>query len=213
MHLRAFGAVTTEWPSIRRIISATSPLSTSLADTNEIRLSAPIYEILGSTELGAVATRRTSKTDIWKMIDPLTLTTEGGHHFVHDSGRNKSEMLEDKIEIIKANQFKLFGRPDDLVKVAGKRASLNDLNLKLNSINGVLDGVFIQKSGPIEGIERLAAVVVAPDIADDQILKELANWIDPVFMPRPIYRVDKLPRNSIGKVTKDELENLIVSLG
>ena len=40
------------------------------------------------------------------------------------------------------NPFRLLGRANDLIHVAGKRSSLAHLNFHLNRIEGVADGVF-----------------------------------------------------------------------
>jgi len=50
------------------------------------------------------------------------------------------------------------------------------------------------------GETRLAAFVVAVGISKNEILKALRTRIDAAFMPRPLFIVDKLPRNSTGKL-------------
>ena len=60
------------------------------------------------------------------------------------------------------SRFKLLGRHADLVNIAGNRASLSDLNLKLNAIDGVRDGVFIMPDNQADDdVQRVAALVVA----------------------------------------------------
>ena len=38
------------------------------------------------------------------------------------------------------------------------------------------------------------------------ILAELRKRIDPVFLPRPLYVVDQLPRNTTGKLPQEHLK-------
>jgi acyl-coenzyme A synthetase/AMP-(fatty) acid ligase len=110
-------------------------------------------------------------------------------------------------------RFKLLGRHADLVNIAGNRASLSDLNLKLNAIEGVRDGVFIMPDNQVDDdVWRVAALVVAPDLEKKEILAALAEHINPVFLPRPLYMVDSLPRNAMGKLPREALSRLLDKL-
>jgi len=93
----------------------------------------------------------------------------------------------------------------DLVNIAGKRTSLAHLNHQLNSIGGVNDGVFLMPDETGDAITRLTAFVVAPDMGSEVLLGELRARIDAVFLPRPLYFVDALPRNATGKLPRDVL--------
>jgi len=100
------------------------------------------------------------------------------------------------------------GRGADLVNVAGKRASIGDLNTRLCRIDGVEDGVFFM---PDEG-QRMTAFVVAPGLNDADLLRALGRLIDPVFLPRPLFFVTSLPRNETGKLTRKALVDLYQAL-
>ena len=101
---------------------------------------------------------------------------------------------------------------DSLINIAGKRSSLAYLNHQLAAIPGVVDGAFFlpeEVAGQsATGAARLAAVVVAPDLGNDAILRALRRRIDAVFLPRPLLRVARIPRNSTGKLTRAELQAL-----
>jgi acyl-coenzyme A synthetase/AMP-(fatty) acid ligase len=58
-------------------------------------------------------------------------------------------------------------------------------------------------------VRRLLAVVVAPGLDERQLLVALAERLDPVFLPRPLVKVDTLPRNDTGKVTREALLALL----
>jgi acyl-coenzyme A synthetase/AMP-(fatty) acid ligase len=107
-------------------------------------------------------------------------------------------MLPDRLELIDEKTFKWIGRNQDIVNIAGKRGSLADLNGRLASIEGVLDGVVFQP----EGAQRLAAMVVAPGLEARDVLRALKSQIDPVFLPRPVYMVPQLPRQETGKLSQ-----------
>jgi acyl-coenzyme A synthetase/AMP-(fatty) acid ligase len=56
---------------------------------------------------------------------------------------------------------------------------------------------------------RPAAAVVAPGLTAAAILHELRMHIDGAFVPRPLIIVDALPRNSVGKLLREELLGLL----
>jgi acyl-coenzyme A synthetase/AMP-(fatty) acid ligase len=116
----------------------------------------------------------------------------------------------DVLEVTGAGCFLLHGRVADLVNIAGKRSSLAYLNHQLNSIPGVLDGAFFLDDSRAShaGISRVAACVVAPDLDAARVLQELRRRIDPVFLPRPLLFVARLPRNTTGKLPQQALRSL-----
>jgi acyl-coenzyme A synthetase/AMP-(fatty) acid ligase len=86
------------------------------------------------------------------------------------------------------------------------------LNAQLNAIPGVRDGAFFLRDrdqGGATGIARLAAAVVAPSLNAASILESLRQRIDPVFLPRPLLLVGRLPRNTTGKLPHQALEALL----
>ena len=116
--------------------------------------------------------------------------------------------LPDHIELLPDGRFLLLGRHASLVKVGGKRMHLDALNQILLSVPGVEDGVFFQ---PLEG-GRLTALVVASDPDPVALLAVLRKQIDPVFLPRPIHWVPSLPRNAMGKLPLQALQQLVDAL-
>jgi hypothetical protein len=80
----------------------------------------------------------------------------------------------------------------------------------LNAIPGVTDGAFFLCDGASgsTGVERLGAVVVAPALSAAALTEHLRRRIDPVFLPRPLIFVERLPRNATGKLPHRELQRL-----
>ena len=60
---------------------------------------------------------------------------------------------------------------------------------------------------------RLGAVVVAPDLSDRQLRDALAQCIDPVFLPRPLFRAVALPRDATSKLQHAALTELLAGFG
>ena len=101
-----------------------------------------------------------------------------------------------------------------MVKLAGRRASLADLNRRLLEVEGVRDGVFVAP----EDIERnpaarLAAYVVAPGRTAEDILAGLRSRLEPLFLPRPMWLVPSLPRDGLGKLSQRALSELRLARG
>jgi acyl-coenzyme A synthetase/AMP-(fatty) acid ligase len=107
----------------------------------------------------------------------------------------------------------LHGRSGDLINIAGKRSALGFLNHQLLAIPGVSDGsFFLPDANDDDCITRLVAFVVAPELSDADILQTLRERIDPLFLPRPLYRVAQLPRNAAGKLPHTELRVMLQQL-
>ncbi len=208
-HLRALIANKTVLPKLELIVCATAILSRELALQAEKQFAAPLYEIYGCTEAGQIASRRTTATDEWRTLDGLSLHQTGDITYV-SGGHVAGELpLNDIIELHGDTAFLLHGRTADLVNIAGKRTSLASLNHHLNTIEGVQDGVFFMPDEEADNTARLAAFVVAPELDTREILKALRLRVDPVFLPRPIHKVDALPRNATGKLPRTSLNKLL----
>ncbi len=210
MHLRVCMESNIDWPDIGLVISATAPLSSELACKAESEFNCQVFEIYGCSEAGAVARRRTSKKGLWKLLNGLMLTSHASGYAVSGASLTEPVLLDDLITPKSNDEFDLLGRNADLIKIAGKRISLADVNHKLLSIEGVVDGVvFLPEQKPHNEITRLHALVVAPGMSSEQIRGALSEHLDSVFLPRPLLIVDEIPRNEVGKVTRDGLAQLI----
>ncbi len=131
---------------------------------------------------------------------------------VHAANLSQAVTLADLVELVGDGdgRFVLRGRQADLLEIAGKRASLGDLTRRLLAIPGVRDGIVFQLDEcDRTGVRRIAALVVAPTLDDDTILRALRSSIDPVFLPRRLQRVDALPRNDTGKLPRAALLKLL----
>lgn len=212
VHLRACVAAELEWPEIEFLISATAPLSITLAEATEQMLNTQVLEIYGSTETGSIASRRTLEGDRWTLYEEMQLSRRDEQFLAQGPQLPQPVPLGDQLELLEEPFFKLLGRHSDMIKIAGKRASLGDLNHKLNEIEGVRDGTFVIPDSGDREVSRLIALVVAPTLDKETLLRELAQYLDAAFLPRPLYLVDKLPRSSTGKLPQEPLLRMISQL-
>ena len=208
-HLSALLASGIDLPAIDLLLSATAPLSTTLAADAEARTEAPLLEIYGSTESGQLASRRTTEGAAWTLLPGVRLE-QAADETVACAGHVEGRVaLSDVIELLPDNRFLLHGRHADLINIAGKRTSLAYLNHQLAAVPGVVDGAFfLPDDEGADGITRLTAFVVAPGLSARQITAALRQRIEAIFLPRPLVLVDELPRNSTGKLPRSGLQAL-----
>ncbi|WP_454063592.1 AMP-binding protein [Candidatus Nitrospira salsa] len=208
IHLRACVREDTQLPSVETILSATAPLSDHLAREAEKVFHTKIMEIYGFAEAGTIATRRTVQEKHWTLLTGLCLRPKDTTVELETPYHQCLIPIPDTITIQSSQEFFLEGRPANLVNIGGHRASLDDLSLQLSTIDGVKDAVFYLPHESHESVTRLIAFAVAPDKTLDQIWEVLRTKIASVFLPRPLYLVDALPRNPTGKLTEKALKSL-----
>jgi acyl-coenzyme A synthetase/AMP-(fatty) acid ligase len=208
LHLRTCVEEGGWFAPLEGIVSSTMPLAPALAQQAEARFGAPVHEIYGCTEAGMIAVRQPARDQRWTLCEGLRLMHRDGDATISGGHLDHEVQLADGVRRIDERRFELTGRDADLVKIGGKRASLEALNLELNRIAGVADGVFYAPDDLDDNGGRLAAVAVAPGLTAQAIVQALRERIDPVFLPRPLILVTELPRTALGKVARASLREL-----
>jgi len=209
VHLRTLVAAAQPLAPIALVVSATAPLDVELASEVESRLATTLLEMFGSTETCVIATRRTARAEAWHLYPQVRLepATEGTR--VTAPWLETATLLQDLIEPEGPEHFSVRGRSLDMVEVAGKRASLAELTRRLLAVPGVRDAVVFQPEGAsgagVVAVRRVAALAVAPGRTADELSQHLARSIDAAFLPRPLLLVAALPRNELGKLTRERL--------
>jgi len=108
-------------------------------------------------------------------------------------------------------RFRHLGRADAIVKIAGERVSLPEVEQRLLALDGVRDAAVLalDDAGPRQ--HEICAAVVAPGLSVADLRQALAGWFDPVAIPRRFALVDRLPREETGKLPRSRLEALFAS--
>jgi len=206
VHLRALLESGIELPTLGAVVSATAPLAQDVAEAVEQRFHTTLLEFFGSTETCVIASRRTAVEANWKPYPGVTLKPQEQGTLVAAPWFPEDILLQDVLELQDDGRFVVRGRNADMVEVGGKRASLEDLTRRLLSVPGVSDAVVFQPCARAGGqVQRLAALAVANGLTEAQVLAGLAGEMDPVFLPRPLVLVSRLPRNEVGKLPRDKL--------
>ncbi len=207
-HLKTLLLAGVALPAVDLVLSATAPLTPQLAAQAEMAFGGILAEIYGCTEAGQVASRRTTAGETWQTLGELRIqreTVAGEERFVVQGGHvEEPTPLADVLVLPDppdGRHFRLLGRANDLIHVAGKRSSLAHLNFHLNRIEGVEDGAFWLPDAVADGVVRPIAFVVAPRLAARDVIAGLRAQLEGAFVPRRIVHVAALPREATGKLT------------
>lgn len=211
-HLKTLLRAGLALPAVDLVLSATAPLSPQLAAEAEAALGGALIEIYGCTEAGQVATRRTTQGEVWTAMGELQLWREAddaGERFLVQGGHvTEPTPLADILDLLDSRRFRLLGRANDLIHVAGKRSSLAHLNFHLNRVPGVDDGAFWLPDDVADGVVRPVAFVVAPGLSARDVINGLRERLEAAFVPRRVVLLDSLPREGTGKITAGTLRAL-----
>jgi len=177
-----------------------------------------ITEIYGSTETGGIATRCIGEyTDRWKVFDVVLWKLADGRLSVKsDFASLEMErdadgfcITGDEAREEQDNRFVLLGRADGIVKVAGKRVDLLDIQNKIKTLPTVNDVVVL--SLPTEkGRENEVAAVIACDLTETHVKKLLMDMLEPYAVPRRVKIVSSITRSATGKIERRRIEQLFV---
>jgi malonyl-CoA/methylmalonyl-CoA synthetase len=101
----------------------------------------------------------------------------------------------------------IVGRSKDLIITGGFNVYPKEVEIEIDSIPGVVESAVIGLAHPDFG-EAVTAVVVTDDensLNEGDVLKSLADRLAPYKRPKRVLFESELPRNSMGKVEKNEL--------
>lgn len=220
VHLRPPLQAATVLPQLAGIVASTMSLPSALAAAAEARWCVPVVEIYGSTETGALATRRTAADEWWTPLPGVELRqpVDGEPRRIRAAGSHIDVpvLLADELCLNPDGRFLWLGRSEDMLKIGGKRASLAALNERIAEIPGVEDAVYFvpDAEGGAAGhddahpAQRLAAFYVSATLSPEVMRASIRARLDPVFVPRPLFRVPALPRNATGKLSHATLTAL-----
>ncbi len=220
VHLRALSASGLAFPNVDVVLCATSPLTDKLAQQVEALFDAHLHEVYGCSEVGSMAIRKTAHDQRWLKFDGISFIPAGqktsniASNTIVASTQylDQSIELSDQIELYEDGYFRLLGRSSDMVDIAGKRGSLAEINKVLLTFEGLLDGIVIFPQQE-RAVPRLAAIVSLKDgYSAEQLKTHFRKYLDGVFVPRPIFYVEQLPREENGKLARKKVDALYTEL-
>lgn len=212
VHLRALHTGAEHAEQLHSVLCATSPLTVELAKEIEEAFSAPLREVYGCSEVGSMAVRQTTVENSWLKFAGIHFSQEAGTTTVTAEHLPSSTVLQDVIEFQSHNRFVLTGRASDLVKIAGKRGSLFSINQTLLRFHGLEDGIVFYPQEANQVTRLVAIVALKEGVQKVELLAFLKLHLDSAFVPRPVYVVDALPRETNGKLLRKNIDTLHASL-
>ncbi|HVN91726.1 MAG TPA: class I adenylate-forming enzyme family protein [Candidatus Binataceae bacterium] len=212
--LTRLGGVSPERPNNqpRLIISAGAPLPLDAAREAASLFGCPPTEILGSTEAGVIASRHpVIERDPWEPLPNVEVGADSDGIMLlrsphsSDSGWSRQP---DRIALVGDGCFRLEGRVDRVIKIEGKRVSLERQERELTSLSWVSDAAIVALGG-----ERayLGAVVQLSEAGiaemnrlgkfrfERKLRRELSVFEDPAVLPRRWRFVKSMPADGLGK--------------
>ena len=107
------------------------------------------------------------------------------------------------------NYLSIVGRSKDLIISGGFNVYPKEIELILDDVDGVYESAIIGVPHPDFGEGVLAIVVLNADknLNEDDLKIMLKQKIAAYKQPKNIFFVDKLPRNTMGKVLKNDLRD------
>lgn len=223
-HLRGMTVLARgDLPALRRVFSSGAPLPRATAVALLEGQGIAVTEVYGSSETGGIGWRRIEQgaTDMspepaWTPLPGVRVAASSEGRLLLDSPFLPPDAArpypgEDRIEVALGGGFLLRGRLDGVVKIAGKRVAVAEVEHRLLALPQVADAAVVAaESAGARGNELVAAVVpreaeVEPAALVAGLRQALLQWFDPVVVPRRIKVVPALPREANGKLTRRRL--------
>ena len=211
---------------ISAVFCSGAPLAYKHSSQAEHIFNSKVTEVYGSTETGGIAWKeQTSNTEnLWHAMPKVQLR------------KNKDSCLEvysphlqdttawftssDRIILTTQTSFTLLGRSDRIVKVEGKRISLDEIEsllLRLDSIAEVKLTLLENRRTEIGAVIVLSQqakqdITINGKSAFNQTLKDyLIQYIERPLLPRRWRYVENLPVNTQGKLSQHMLTALFMN--
>lgn len=214
-HLRLLLEAEVELPGLRQVICSAATLEPRWAREFEKRFGAEVIDVLGSTETGGLAVRRAAVDTPYRPLPQVRLHVDDDEQLWVNSpfagnGAVDAPPLRtgDRARVIASGQIEHLGRDDGVVKVGGKRVSLQEVESCAKRVPGVRDAVARAKS--VLGLRGtdIWLLVEASGVSSRDLKERLRDELDPVFVPRRIRIVDRFPLSVRGKLESARFDEI-----
>lgn len=178
-------------------------------------------EIYGSTETGVLAWRYRAEDDMpWRPFPGVRFCAqeEAWRAFSPLIPQKEGLLLDDNLEFIEEDRFRLAGRRGRVVKIEEKRISLCEIENRLLALEGIREAAALPVTR--KGRQGIGVLLVL----DKPMLerwrqregkqlelfwrRSLLPWLEPVAVPRYWRVIDEMPVNSMNKRVYAQLEEL-----
>jgi acyl-coenzyme A synthetase/AMP-(fatty) acid ligase len=203
--------------SLRLVISAGAPLAPEVAAAFAKRFGRRVHGFYGTTETGGISYDRTGEATLsGRSVGPpmtgVRLEWRRGRRFVVESaavmGRGRFSPA-DGGELNELGELVLRGRTGRLVKIAGRRLNLAEIETALRAVPGVRDAHAIAHPARADALAAAVAAELTPAELRRQLGARLAAW----KIPERLLVLPEFPHTVRGKIDRRRLEALLSAGG
>lgn len=198
------------------VFSSTGALDKEVNDLCIEVFNTDAIEIYGSTEGGGMAYRKRSEKDLWTRLKIVKLkVNENGSLFCSSgyTGEGFWVHVGDVVDMKNEDEFELLGREDSIVKIEGKRISVQQIDRQILEDKNFKDSYTIYCKS--ENREYVASFIVLNDAnANEEDMRKylkdyLKGYFEKIVIPKKIYFTDSIPRNEMGKIDRKQLDAIM----
>lgn len=198
------------------VFSSTGALDKEVNDLCIEVFNTDAIEIYGSTEGGGMAYRKRSEKDLWTRLKIVQLkVNENGSLFCSSgyTGEGLWVHVGDVVDMKNEDEFELLGREDSIVKIEGKRISVQQIDRQILEDKNFKDSYTIYCKS--ENREYVASFIVLSDAnANEEDMRKylkdyLKGYFDKIVVPKKIYFTEIIPRTEMGKIDRKQLDAIM----
>ncbi len=177
-----------------------------------------VTEVYGSTETGGVAARgRADGEDFWTPFPCVRWTIRNGRLCVESPFLSPGLPRDgdgffvtgDRAREETDGRFELLGRADGIVKVAGKRVSLDGVEARIKALPFIREAyVLALSSQTMREAEIVCLVVPEEEGCPDDLREFLVPILEPCDLPRRVRWIPEIPLTLTGKRDREKAEKL-----
>lgn len=194
---------------LRQVVSSTGPLPDGVARDFRERHGLAVDEIFGSTETGGIArrTRSAEPPEPWTPFEGVRVSqAEEGRLAVDseflDETLARPFVTGDLVELEVDGRFRHLGRADGIVKIAGRRVALQEVEDALRRQPGVEDAAVVAVAADAGRGHQLLVAVSPADVDPAALRAALLERFEPSCLPRRLVAIDVIPREENGKLQR-----------
>ena len=199
--------------SLRLVISAGSALPPEEANAFAEKFDRIVHGFYGTSETGGISYDRSGETtrtgrSTGLPMEGVTLHMRRRGRFAVQSAAvmgNGCRVPADRARINELGELVLLGRTGRIVKIAGRRLDLAEVESALLAVRGVRDACAM----PHPALEDALAAAVATDLAPSALRQALRSSLAPWKIPKRLLVLAEFPHTSRGKTDRKKIEALL----
>lgn len=222
--IRALGHVA--WPKdlpLRRVISASAPLSREAAEAFALASGLPVCQFFGSTETGGISFENrpgdpSAEGCVGFPLPGVRIELDAGDVVRVHSRANRFALLPeqpvpayvetgDRASWSPEGRLRLEGRATLVANVGGLKVDLGALDAFFRGLPGVDDAAAVPVDDPARG-QRVVAYIETGAYTEARLLEICREKLSAREVPSEIRILGRLPRNARGKLDRSALGSL-----